>query len=380
MALANGGTLCIFPQEVLASGQELVNSIREGGITNMTLPPSVLRVLPPDEFPALETVIAAGEACTPDLIERWADGRQFINAYGPTETTVCASMYLCHPDEKDPPPIGKPILNTKLYILDKNFNPVPVGVPGELCVSGVSLARGYLHRPDISSEKFVTNPFITGERLYRTGDLVSYRLDGNIDFLGRVDLQVKVRGFRIELGEVENVLGGHPSIREAVVVTKDDNLGEKRLVGYLVPNTEQAPSMNELRSFMRQVLPEYMVPSTFVYMDEFPMSPSGKIDRNALPDPEDFRSGLETEYVAPRNEQEETLTKICSELLGLQQVGIYDNFFELGGHSLLATQFISRVRDEFEVDIPLRSLFENPTVANLAEKIIEANNAKETNL
>jgi len=379
MALRNGATLCLARQEVLASGLDLVRLMREDGVTNVTLPPSVLAVLPEEELPELETVISAGEACSAELVARWAPDRDFFNAYGPTETTVCASMYLCDEDDPHNPPIGRPIANTQLYILDRNLQPVPVGVPGELHVGGVSLARGYLNRPELTAEKFIRNPFSDepGERLYKTGDLVRYRADGNIEFLGRIDHQVKVRGFRIELGEIEAVLGQHPGVQDGVVVVREDVPGDKRLVAYVVPaepalseaEGEPAPAVGELRNFLRKTLPEYMVPSAFVVLEALPLSPSGKVDRRALPAPEGIRPELEREYVAPRNETEEKLAAMCAELLGVDRVGVYDSFFDLGGHSLLATQFISRVRDAFQVELPLRSLFEHPTVDELAEEI-----------
>ncbi|MDY7076527.1 MAG: amino acid adenylation domain-containing protein, partial [Chloroflexota bacterium] len=386
MALRNGATLCLSPQETLASGPGLARLMREEKVTNVTLPPSVLAVLPEGGLPDLETVISAGEACTPELVARWSPGRDFFNAYGPTETTVCASMYLC--DENDPhsPPIGRPIDNTRLYILDQNLQPVPVGVPGELLVGGVSLARGYLNRPELTKEKFIPDPFAPSysppargggrvgaeSRLYRTGDLVRYRADGNIEFLGRIDHQVKVRGFRIELGEIEAVLEQHPEVQDGVVVVREDAPGDKRLVAYLVPMNEVGPSVGELRSFLRQTLPEYMVPSAFVTLGALPLSPSGKVDRRALPEPEGVRPEMEREYVPPRNETEEKLAVMCAELLGVDRVGIYDSFFDLGGHSLLATQFISRVRDAFEVELPLRTLFEHPNVAELTEALERA--------
>jgi len=371
MALRNGATLCLARQEVLASGPELVRLLREEGVTNVTLPPSVLRLLPEEELPALRTVIAAGEACTPDLVARWAVGRDFFNAYGPTETTVCASMYRCQAGETGPPPIGRPIANTELYVLDRNMQLLPVGVAGELHVGGVSLARGYLRRPEMTEARFVPHPYSEdpAARLYKTGDLVRYRADGNLEFLGRLDQQVKVRGFRIELGEVETVLGQHPGVREAVVAAREDVPGDKRLVGYVVAGGEPAPTVGELRSYLRQRLPEYMVPTGFVYLERLPLSPSGKVERRALPAPEGQRPELEREYVAPRDEVERELAAICGELLGVDRVGVYDSFFELGGHSLLATQLISRVREVFGVELPLRTLFEHPTVADLAGQI-----------
>jgi amino acid adenylation domain-containing protein len=390
MALANGGTLCLARQEVLASGPDLLRLLREERITTVTLPPSVLTVLEPETLPDLEVAIAAGEKCTAEIVAQWAPGRRFFNAYGPTETTVCASMKLCETYTGDPT-IGKPIENTRLYILDRHGQAVPIGVAGELCVGGVSVGRGYLARPAMTAEKFIPNPFPpacggdrggefpparggdqggeVGDRLYRTGDLVRYRPDGDIEFLGRIDHQVKVRGFRIELGEIEAVLRQHPEVQTGVVLARDDVASDTRLVAYVMTRDDAEPRIGELRRFLREKLPEYMVPSSFVMMDEFPVAPSGKVDRQALPAPEGVRPDLEREYVAPRNETEKQVAAICAELLGVDRVGVHDNFFELGGHSLLATQFISRLRSAFYVELPLRSLFENPTVADLARRV-----------
>ncbi len=374
MALANGAALVLARQEVLASGQDLVRLLREKQVTNVTLPPSVLRVLPVENLPALETVIAAGEACPADLVARWAPGRSFFNAYGPTETTVCASMFLCDEKKVEPPPIGRPVGNARLYVLDKHMQPVPVGIPGELHVGGVSLARGYLNRPELTAEKFVSDPFSgkPGARLYKTGDRVRYRPDGNLEFQGRVDNQVKIRGFRIELGEVENALERHPGVREAAVISREDTPGVPRLVAYLVAAAQPAPASGELRMFLRQTLPEYMLPAFFVFMEAMPMTPSAKVDRKALPAPDLSRPDLESAYVAPRNAVEEKLAAICKDLLGIEKVGVFDNFFELGGHSLLATQFISHVREALQVEIPLRAIFEGPTVAELALEVERA--------
>jgi acyl carrier protein len=255
---------------------------------------------------------------------------------------------------------------------------LPVGVPGELYVGGVSLARGYLHRPGLTAERFVPDPYAQhpGARLYGTGDLVRYLPDGNIQFLGRVDHQVKVRGFRIELGEIEAVLSRHPNVQEAVVLARDDVAGDRRLVAYAVSDGSSAaaaspPSVSELRSFLRQALPDYMVPLAFVHLDEWPLSPSGKIDRARLPAPDGDRPDLGREYVSPRTPTEAKLAEICAELLGIDAVGVHDSFFELGGHSLLATRFSSRIKDELRVEVPLRILFERPTVADLAGYVKE---------
>jgi len=371
MALLNGAALCLTPREHLMTGQGLLEVLRSMDITTVTLPPSVLAVMPEDTLSNLKAIITAGEKCTRDLVQRWANGRAFFNAYGPTETTVCASMFQCSQEDEQNPPIGRPINNTELYVVNPHLQPVPVGVAGELLIGGVSLARGYLNRPDLTAEKFVPHPFSEkpGERLYRTGDLVRYLPDGNIEFLGRIDHQVKVRGFRIELGEIEATLVEHPSVRDAAVLAREDVPGDVRLVAYVVAKSDTPVNSGDLRSYLRERLPDYMVPSHFITLDAMPLTPSNKVDRQALPAPDQSRPDLKSEYVAPRNELEQKLADICMALLNLEKVGVFDSFFDLGGHSLLATQFISRLRTAFEVELPLRSLFEKPTIAELAEEI-----------
>ena len=378
MALLSGATLNLAPRDRLTTGQGLLQVLEQGKITNITLPPSVLAVLPKAPVSDLATIITAGEACSADLVARWANGRQFFNAYGPTETTVCAAMFLAEPDGQVAPPIGKPLPNFKLYVLDANLEPVPIGVPGELCISSVALARGYWQQPDLTAEKFIPDPFshVPGTRMYRSGDRVKYLPDGNIEFLGRIDHQVKLRGFRIELGEIESILSEHPLVQDAVVVVKQFQAGDDRLVAYLVLEPETDLAANDLRNYLRQQLPDYMLPAAFVFLPEFPLTPNGKVDRQALPEPTQTRAEAGQEYVAPRNKTETQLAAICTDLLQVEQVGIDDNFFELGGHSLLATQFISRVRETFEVELPLRSLFEAPTFRQLAEIILEQSAAK----
>ena len=372
MALLNGAALILVDRTILASGDLLTQKMKEAKITTVTLPPSVLAVFPEVDLPDLKTIVTAGEKCPADLVKKWQPGRQFVNAYGPTETTVCASMYETNAEEDRDPPIGRPIGNFELYILDRNLLPVPVGVAGELCVGGVGLARGYLNRPDLTAEKFIPDPFSNrlGDRLYRTGDLVRWLPDGNIQFLGRIDQQVKVRGFRIELGEIEAVLREIPGIKDVIVMAREDVPGDKRLVAYVVASPQ--PTVQELRQKLGAELPDYMVPSAFVFLDAMPLTPNGKIDRKALPKPELDRSMAQAEYVAPRDETEEKLCAIVAELLHLDKVGIHDNFFELGGHSLLATQFMSRLRNTFQIELPLITLFEKPTVAQLAEEVAKA--------
>ena len=373
MALLNGAALILVDRTILASGELLVKKLKEERVTTVTLPPSVLAVFPEETLPDLKTIVTAGEKCPAELVKKWQPGRQFVNAYGPTETTVCASMYETSAEEEADPPIGRPIGNFQLYVLDRNLLPVPVGVAGELCVGGVGLARGYLNRPDLTAEKFIPDPFSQqpGARLYRTGDLVRWLPNGNIQFLGRIDQQVKVRGFRIEPGEIEAVLREIPGVKDVIVLAREDIPGDKRLVAYLVCD-EPKPSVQALREKLSAQLPDYMVPSAFVFLEAMPLTPNGKIDRRALPKPELDRSMAQAEYVAPRDETEEKLCAIVGDLLHLDKVGIHDNFFELGGHSLLATQFMSRLRTDFQVELPLITLFEKPTVAQLAEEIAKA--------
>jgi amino acid adenylation domain-containing protein len=371
----------------------------------------------------LRLAIAGGDMVRPDSVRLWIQtglrAVRLLNAYGPTETTITAVIFEVPADERANTrriPIGRPLANRRVYILDSYGNPVPVGVPGELYIGGAGLARGYLNRPELTREKFVPNPFAKIEdrgskiedsglaaqeklssifdprsstRLYKTGDLVCYRADGAIEFLGRVDQQVKIRGFRVEPGEIEAALGQHPAVREAVVLAREDAPGDRRLVAYVVPTNDERRTTNdedlassfiahrssfqgELRSFLKEKLPDYMVPAAFVVLDEWPMTPSGKVDRKALPAPDGAGRTSNDTFVAPSNPIEQHLAEIWSELLGATQVGVHDDFFELGGHSLLATQLVSRLRDTFQVELPLRQLFEMPTVAGVAQLIIKS--------
>ena len=270
--------------------------------------------------------------------------------------------------------IGRPIANSQAYILDPCLTPVPVGMPGELYLGGAGLARGYLNRPELTAEKFLPHPFsdTPGARLYRTGDLARYLPDGTIAFLGRIDDQVKIRGFRIELGEIESVLGQHPSVQESVVAAREDTPGDKRLVAYLVPRTARPPSLQEFHHFVQAKLPKYMVPSLFVILDALPLTPNGKVDRQALPVPDASRLTLENAFVAPRTRVEEKLAAVWRELLGIEHLGIHDNFFALGGHSLLAMQVMSRIRGTWAVELPVRCLFDTPTIAEIAVAITQS--------
>ncbi|HEX6287623.1 MAG TPA: amino acid adenylation domain-containing protein, partial [Herpetosiphonaceae bacterium] len=391
MALRAGATLVLAPADALQPGADVLDLLRDQAITAAILPPSLLAALPLPEathdLPALHTLIAGGEACSAEVVDRWAPGRRFFNAYGPTEATVWSTVARCTPDD-GPPPIGRPISNTQVYVLDAALRPVPVGVPGELYIGGVQLGRGYHNRPDLTAERFIPNPFAgqPGARLYRTGDRVRYLPDGSLLYLGRLDHQVKLRGFRIELGEIEAALNRHPAVRESVVVVRED-AGRPRLVGYVVeeqrakngrpPGTHrsQEPETwkfeletlnSELREFLGAYLPDYMIPSAFVLLDALPLTPNGKIDRNALPAP-DYGSD-ETTIVAPRTPVEDQLAAIWRHVLGVPQVGIHDNFFALGGDSILSLQIVARA-SQAGLRLTPRQLFQHQTIAELAEVV-----------
>ncbi|WP_442936453.1 non-ribosomal peptide synthase/polyketide synthase [Nostoc sp.] len=373
LALGSGATLYLGTKDSLLPGKPLIEQLRNHCITNITLPPSALAVMSMEELPALQTIIVGGEACSAELIRQWSVGRNFFNAYGPTEATVCATIAKCTEDDEKIS-IGKAIANTQVYILDENLQLVPVGVPGELHIGGAGLARGYLNRPELTQEKFIPNPFnnskfkIQNSKLYKTGDLARYLPDGNIEYLGRIDNQIKIRGFRIELGEIEAILSQHPGVRENVVVAREDIPGEKRLVAYFVPELEQTPTTNELRIFLKEKLPQYMVPSAFVSLEFLPLTPNGKVDRKALPAP-DSHNTQAVNFVAPRTPVEEVLAGIWANVLHLEKVGVLDNFFDLGGHSLTTIRVMSQVNETFQMKLPLRHLFTAPTIAELAQTI-----------
>ncbi len=389
MALVAGATLCLATIDELLPGTNLLRLLRDRVITTVTLPPSVLAILPAEELPDLQTIIVAGEACSADIVARWASGRRFFNAYGPTEATVCATIAECR-DAKNQPPIGRALANTQVYILDRHLQPVPIGVPGELYLGGLGLARGYLNLPELTEEKFIPNPFGKAEtaeeqgsrgeiitqdsalrtlhsqkRLYKTGDLARYLPDGNIEFLGRIDHQVKIRGFRIELGEIESVLRQHPDILTCVITAYEDQSG-KRLVAYIVPRNGITINQQELKKCLKKHLPDYMMPAAWIILDTLPLTPSGKVDRKALPTPNADRSPEAKTLVAPRDNLELELVQIWEEVLNLRPIGVTENFFDIGGHSLLAVRLMALIQQQFGRELPLSTLFQGGTIEQLA--------------
>ncbi|WP_264349529.1 non-ribosomal peptide synthetase [Streptomyces milbemycinicus] len=386
MGVLSGATLVLADRQALAPGAPLERTISDQRVTHVTLPPPVLATLSDGALSTVETLVVAGDASSPELVAAWCDGRRVINAYGPTETTVCATMSLPLTGDGRTSPIGGPVTNARVFVLDAGLRPVPPGVPGELYVAGPALARGYVHRAVLTAERFVACPFgEPGERMYRTGDVVAWTPDGQLVFQGRADAQVKVRGYRIEPGEVETALASHPRVAQAVVVAREvaGTGGSKQLVGYVVPAGADAAgfgdveelrdfdfdlsaglSANELRRFLSGRLPEFMVPSVFVVLGRLPLTPNGKVDRRALPDPE-FTGAV---YRAPRNPLEETLAAVFSEVLGVDRAGIDDDFFGAGGDSIRSIQVVSRARAR-GVELSARDVFERRTVARLAEAV-----------
>ena len=485
MALGSGATLCLGTAKSLLPGPALLQHLREQAITHVTFPPTAVAVLPTEELSNLQCIIVAGEASSPELAAQWSQGRRFFNAYGPTEDTVCATLFEYTPGHSILP-IGRPLANQHIYILDQHHHPVPIGVPGELYLGGVGLARGYLNRPDLTQDKFIANPFvefgaqsdnptsiplIKSDRLYKTGDLARYLPDGNIEFLGRLDHQVKLRGFRIELGEIETLLSQHPNVQETIIIAREDKPGNQSLVAYFVSDlipqkipyhnnclverngetlkchTEeisghgiclqqdkattlqqgddirlQLPLLSNeswlpgkviwsraswvgvdftltsneqaryarhfesllaekgftavvqnllvgnLRHYLEEKLPNYMVPAHFVLLTALPLTPNGKVDRRALPAPEYEASSVKKDFL-PQTEIENEIAAVWQEVLQIKKVGIYDHFFEIGGHSLLIAQVQSKLQDSLGQEISMVELFENPTIHALAEHL-----------
>ena len=388
-ALLHGARCVLFPGRI-PTAAELGGVLHKWGISTLWLTASLFNAAideAPEALSGLGQLLIGGEALSVAHVrraQRLLPATQIINGYGPTESTTFACCYRI-PGQIDESlssiPIGRPIANTEVYLLDRYLRPVPAGIPGELYIGGDGLARGYLNSPELTAEKFIPHPCSAepGARLYKTGDLARYLADGSIEFLGRLDQQVKIRGFRIELGEIESVLGQHPAIREAVVIVREDIPGDKRLVAYMVEEEQldREHLLSDLRGFVRAKLPEYMVPSAFVVLDAMPLTPNGKVDRRALPLPGHSSAELTGKVEAARTPTEELLVGIWSEVLGVKEVSIHDNFFDLGGHSLLATVLISRIRNAFHMELPLHVLFEAPTVAGLAATLVWAGRAQD---
>jgi acyl-coenzyme A synthetase/AMP-(fatty) acid ligase/acyl carrier protein len=376
----NGAQLVVLPLDVILSPRDFAEEIRRWHIDTLFLTTALFNQIArelPEAFAPLNHLLFGGDTADPSavrLVLEKGRPRHLLNAYGPTECTTFASWQLVREVPRDAVtiPIGRGISNTRLYILDTHLEPVPIGVTGELYIGGNGLARGYLDHPALTAERFVPDPFGAepGRRLYKTGDLMRWLPNGQIEFVGRNDFQIKVRGFRVELGEIESVLRAHESVREAVVVARTDARDDAYLTAYVVAARGPLPAAGELRAFLKEKLPEYMLPSVYVVLDKLPLTPHGKVDRQALPRPEGTERELDVPFVGPRNAIEEVLAEVFGEVLRVERVGVNDNFFDLGGHSLLATQLVSRVRKDFQPDLPLRKIFEAPTVAALAALLV----------
>ncbi|KIN43880.1 MULTISPECIES: non-ribosomal peptide synthetase DhbF [Bacillus] len=375
LPLISGARIVIARKETIREPHALAQMIENFDIKIMQATPTLWHALVTSEPEKLRglRVLVGGEALPSGLLQALQDLHCSVtNLYGPTETTIWSAAAFLEEGLKGVPPIGKPIWNTQVYVLDNGLQPVPPGVVGELYIAGTGLARGYFHRPDLTAERFVADPYgPPGTRMYRTGDQARWRADGSLDYIGRADHQIKIRGFRIELGEIDAVLANHPHIEQAAVVVREDQPGDKRLVAYVV--ADAAIDTAELRRYMGASLPDYMVPAAFVEMDELPLTPNGKLDRKALPAP-DFSTSVSDR--APRTPQEEILCDLFAEVLGLARVGIDDSFFELGGHSLLAARLMSRIREVMGAELGIAKLFDEPTVAGLAAHLDLAQSAR----
>ncbi|HEX6770050.1 MAG TPA: amino acid adenylation domain-containing protein, partial [Candidatus Binatia bacterium] len=386
-----GGVLHLVSEERALDGQGLADYMSRFEIDLLKLAPSHLVALQlsspsPARLLPRRWLIIGGEEAKP----AWATKLRamarcaIFNHYGPTEATVGMLTYSITEGPNFSlaftVPLGRPLPNSTAYVLGRQCELVPVGVTGELYIGGSCLARGYLNRADFTAEKFIPDPFdgAPGARLYRTGDLARYLPDGNIEFLGRTDDQVKIRGFRIELGEIEAALAEHPSVGQSAALVGEDEVNEKRLLCYVVPQQEAMPVPDELRGFLRKKLPEHMVPSAFILLNGLPRTPHGKLDRNALPAFDENLARPDDKYATPRTPIETSLSEIWSEILRVERIGIHDNFFDLGGHSLMAIRLISRIRDTFKLDLPLRDIFETPTVSGIAQRLQEIADRKET--
>ena len=390
--LLAGGRVELLPEDVGA--QNLLTALRSAKHRSLVkITPAHLELLSqqlsPGEVDGMtKTFVIGGENLLAEHLRLWRDfapATRLFNEYGPTETVVGCCVYEVQTDDprNGAVPVGRPIANTQLYVLDSDLQPVAPGVVAELYVGGAGVARGYLNQPELTREKFLADPFSNraGARIYRTGDLARFREDGILECLGRVDDQVKVRGYRVELGEIEATLAGHPGIRSCTVLAREDTPGNRQLVGYVVRRANESPAADDLQIFLKERLLEWMVPSQFVFLDSFPLTPNGKIDRRALPAPSHERDSAAQVSVAPQTETEKTIAALWTELLHVEHPGIDDDFFDLGGHSLLAIRVVSRIRDVFGVDLQILTLFEHPTLGGLSTVVshaVEAGRGRQT--
>lgn len=386
--LLNGGRLVLFPRR-RASLEDLSRVIQDAGVTTLWLTAGLFHEMMnshPDGLRGVRQLLAGGDVLSVEHVRRsleTLDGCTIINGYGPTENTTFTCCYpITNPEQLEATvPIGRPISNTRVYLLDNGMRPVPVGIPGELCIGGDGLARDYLNDPELSNKKFVSSPFVElpDERLYRTGDLCRYLPDGRLEFLGRRDHQVKIRGFRIELGEVEQALREHSDVCDVIATACDSVLGQTQLVAYLISVESASPTVESLRSYLSQILPDYMIPAFFVFLDAFPLTGNGKVDRSALPQPERADSTLNSTYVAPRTSIEKSLVEIWSDVLGVESIGVTDNFFELGGDSILTIQAISRAK-RAGISLAIHQVFAQPTIAELSQFVdtVQSNESEQS--
>jgi amino acid adenylation domain-containing protein len=363
-ALAHGGTLVMAPQEILHSWPKLIELLRSERVTAAILTPSFLRRAKLTELPDLVYLTVGGEECPRSLVDTWAGGRKFLNGYGPTEATITLSFGRCEAGAEVSPSIGSPLPNTRAYVVNEQGHLLPPGVPGELLIGGVGVARGYLGRPNLTEERFVADPFLPGSRVYKTGDRVRWRCDGELEFLGRFDSQVKIRGNRIELGEIEAVLESLGDVVEVAVVAHGES-ADKRLVAYVVLRGEVDRTVSDLRKSLAEKLPNYMVPDQFVVLSSLPTTPSGKVDRNALPTPDLQQLSSQVDFREPTHEQEKNIARVWQEVLEVEKVGLLDNFFQLGGDSISIVVVAERLREHFP-DLQVAQLFEHPTLQELA--------------
>ncbi len=374
LPLTSGGKLVLVSKSTMQNTNELWDLLISNRIDIVNTVPSLMNVLldqvKNSDHWRFKYVILAGEVFSKTLYSRLKEcisAEKIINIYGPTEATINTTLYECKPEEANPTiPIGKPLINYTVLILDEHLNLVPMGAPGEICVSGVGLARGYLNNTELTAEKFIKNPLSPGERIFRTGDFGRWMPDGNIEFLGRSDNQVKVSGIRVELGEIETVLGQFPYVKEAVVINQQEPGGHTRLIGYVVPNQGQTLTVNKLRGYLKEKLPGFMVPSAFVIMQAWPLTAHGKIDRRALPAPEPARHDREDTFVSPRDEFENQLSTIWEKVLGVKPIGMNDDFFELGGTSLLGMVLLAEVQKLTGKNYPIAAFLLTPTIEQMA--------------